>query len=71
MITIGGQNPSLEILKLGYLREAHTHLKKGKETQFEKEIKKCVPRLRKVSLEVIHNITMVHYCFKFEFDLMW
>ena len=60
VIAIGGQNPSLEILRLGYLPAADPHLNNSRRsTNFGKEIDKCAPRLRKVNFEVIHNITMV------------
>ena len=54
VLAIGGQNPSLEILKLGYLPDgpAPELYSSRRSTNFDKEIKKRVPRLRKVSLEV-------------------
>ena len=58
-LTIGGQNPSLEILKLEIRPEAVPHLKNSRQsTNFEEELRKCVPRLRNVRWEVIHNIIL-------------
>ena len=58
LVRISDQNPSLEILSMGMLPEAHAHIQNKilYIMDIKDDIRRLAPRLKKLNFEVIHNI---------------